>query len=55
MVENDKFEENLYPEEFDIPVWDGNPVPIKPNHNDTPWGYYDDDALYRSEAIKFSH
>lgn len=46
--------ENNYPEEFTIPIWDGNPLPIQPNQGHTPWGYYDNDSLFRADAVKFS-
>lgn len=46
------YEDNKYPEEFDIPIWDENPLPLKPG--DTPWGYYDNDTLFQIDALKFS-
>ena len=49
-----EFEENIYPNVDEIPYWDDNPQPIQPGHNDTPFGYYDTDPLFRAESVKFS-
>lgn len=49
-----EYEDNNIPNEYNVPIWDDKPLPIVPGYSHTPFGYYDDDILFRNEAYKFS-